>query len=192
MKWAWVLIAVLLVPMSVQAESTSIGALVDGAYNPFGKGKGQVPNALKFAIVSKTDVLNLRASIWLYMRADTSGEHIPQGRCVMFINRLDIPDMRDPLIYEGNGPEIWLSHVKQNEIVAIDVFWDDHDPSLRHATIGIESSAGHAQAEWKGTNVTVKTLWKDITMGEDGKVLQRFSLEDVCRTYTSAELMKGY
>lgn len=189
-KYWWVLSLFLSFPSLIQAETSSVSVLIDSEYNPFGKGKGQVPNALQFIVSTNKEISSVQAKTWLYMSMDPSTHDVPQGRCVLFLNLMDIPDMRDYLISGAEGPELWFPHLTKRDLLKLAVFWDTHDPELRQATINVESSAGQAFAEWKETKG--KQVGQETIQTEKGHVLQRVSLEDVCRSYTSAELAKGH
>lgn len=191
MKWAWMLIVFLLVPIAGQAKTTSVFALIDGEYRPFGDGKGRPPAALRFIIYADADIENIGAKVELYMRVNPIKRQVHQGRCVMFLNLLFIPDVRDHLIHEQDGQEIWFPHLNKRDILSFAVFWDEHDPEVRLASITVESSGGHDETDWRDKQLP-PLLAELAPSPDDGKKLVRVSLEEVCRSYTSQELAKGY
>lgn len=190
MKWGWLIFVVLFLPVSVQAGNQGIGTQADGTWNPFGKGKGKPPDASRFVVVAASEINHVRAKVRVFFDRAIPVKKLKKARCGLLVNRKEIPDMRDYFIYGSDGVEVWFPHLKKNDLLTIGLFWDQHFPTVRYATI--EAKTADAQDSHMWFDFALEKIFQDMPQSRRERKYRELSLEDVCRTYTSQAIATGY
>ena len=188
MKWLWVLLVV--VPVSAWAQPPSVDTWVEGTHF----NKPGAPFVLSFRILAKEPLDGIRAELRVFVDADTSLETVAKGHCVLWANTAMVPDARDNFINAPEGPELWLSHLEQDEVMLLAIAWLQPDPHVEYATMELESAQGSFSDIW--LSEYAGWVFRERPEFEQQALFRALTLEEVCGTYsteglTEIDLAKG-
>jgi hypothetical protein len=185
MKWVWVFLIVVLVPLSAQAERPSIGAsstIIGGKWNTDNK-----PRTLRFFLTVDEDGNYLRASIRVYVPRKYPLEAVKKGRCRLVVNNRVIHDMDDFLIYTEYGQDLWFSSLMKRDRAGFAIDWDN-DPHVEYATVALESTQGKHTEIWE----TARAEWffQKTPVSEQTDHYRELAFHEVCASFPHKDFLE--
>ncbi len=189
MRW-FLMVVVLLVPVSAQAVlywKAMPGARVVIISDKYGT-PGQ-STAIRFFLEAHEGGDHLRAKVRLFTPKNNPVDAVTKGRCELWVNSKLVGGLGDHWIAGDNGRELWFPNLREKDRVVLGIFWDQEQPAMEYATMETENSHGTHTRIWQ----TARTEWffKKEPEAERTAHFREFSLDEVCGSFTSQELIKG-
>lgn len=186
MKWIWVLIAVLLVPVSAHAERSEMAPEVSIFSKKYVR--PEHPHKIIFSLKAREDGDFLRAKFRFFFSKFHPVDSALPGECVLLVNNQAVSGFGDYWIAGKNGPELWLPSLTQKDRVEFGVFWDEGRPVLEYATLETENNRIKVLDTWHSGSS--EWLFAKNPLTDPDTYYQELSLEEVCSPYTLEEQLK--
>ena len=180
MKWAFVVLAVFVLPWSAYAERSAASAKVNMLW--YESKKPTPPYVLRFQVSTNQSIENIRASMHLYVQQKNPLDAVKKGWCMLWVNQQLRPDLRDSLIHGEDGPKLWFSHLGKEGFAVLLVVWKKKDPHLEYATVSLESDTGTSSDIWQSGYAEWFFQKRPVT--ERKTFYRELSLDDVCENYS--------
>jgi len=193
MKWVWVFLIVLLVPVSAPAgtynmkkgdEIFDISTLPLATYILDGKVQRQSEwvRLAKLVTLAMRDLPNLRIGIRLFFNKDLSPSTYPKGRCYIKIEDQGVFPLRDYFIYTDHGPEVWVPHLMDRQLAEIFILWEPGAPVLQYARSLVGDGSFQRRGWW-----IIRERWKSmrrIEVKDRPTYFLELRLDDVCAKHS--------
>ncbi len=198
MKWVWGFLFVVLVPVSVQADSQmpkksleifDVWTLPLHTYILDGTVDQQSETILvaKILTLPLRDLPSVRIAIRLFFSKDLMPSEHPKGRCYIKIEGEGVFPLQDYFIYTEHGPEVWMPHLMDRQQAEIYILWEPGAPVLPYARTVTGNGVFQRKTSWM-----TKHVWDGMKRIKEKDRLTQFvelRLDDVC---TPSSLEEGF
>ncbi len=100
----------------------------------------QYPYRFQAVLSATEEVHHVRIVLRFYVSKGIPRSKHNTGKCSLRVNGQAVADIEEFLITGSAGPELWLPHLQQGEVVTLSILWDYPYPAINYADFEVENS----------------------------------------------------
>lgn len=124
------------------------------------------------------DLASFQIGVRLFVRKDLSASAYQKGRCYLKIRDKGVFHLREYFIYSGQGPVVWVPHLRKQHQVVIYILWEPDAPVVQYARALVGNETLQKKNSWLPKPNREK-FWQ-MNIKDRPAHFQEMTLDDVC------------